>query len=345
VRAVHQLVPTFAPFDAVSNEAVQIRAVLRAAGYASEIYAAGIRPSAHDVVRPLDALAAGPEDVLVVHYSIWSAAVDRALATPARIVVRYHNVTPEHWLQGVNEVIAALCRTAVARLPELAPRTELALAVSTFNRLDLDDAGFRRREVLPILLASAEPVTAADAAGEHVIVTVGRLVPNKRIDELLRTFACYQRTCVPEARLAIVGSGDGFESYAAACRRLAGDLGLADPFAGRLDDAALDALLRRATAYLACSEHEGFCVPLVEAMRRGLPIVARDFGAVAETLGGAGIAAPREAGPAELAELLHLAVTDAELGAALAAGRAERLAALDPTVIGGRLLELLGGIA
>jgi len=183
------------------------------------------------------------------------------------------------------------------------------------------------------------------SAGEHVIVTVGRLVPNKRIDELLRTFACYQRTCVPEARLAIVGSGDGFESYAAACRRLAGDLGLADPFAGRLDDAALDALLRRATAYLACSEHEGFCVPLVEAMRRGLPIVARDFGAVAETLGGAGIAAPREAGPAELAELLHLAVTDAELGAALAAGRAERLAALDPTVIGGRLLELLGGIA
>ena len=341
--SVHQLLPTFAPHDAVSNEAVEMRAVLRAAGYASEIYAAGIRPSAHDVVRPLTALAAGPDDVLIVHYSIWSEAVDRALATPARLVVRYHNVTPAHWLEGVNEVIAALCRTARARLGELAPRAVLALPVSTFNRLDLDDAGFRRSEVLPIVLRSAEPVPPAPS-DDHVIVTVGRLVPNKRIDEVLRTFACYRRTCAPAARLAIVGSGDGFEAYAAACRRLADELRVPDPFAGRLDDAALGALLQGATGYLVCSEHEGFCVPLVEAMRYGLPIVGRDFGAVAETLGGAGIAAPPEAGPAELAELLHLAVTDPALRSAMAAGRARRLAALDPRVVGGRLLELVGGI-
>ena len=127
-RAVHQLLATFAPHDAVSNEARQIRAVLRAAGYESEIYAAGIRPSAHDVVRPLNALAADADDVLICHYSIWSEAVDRALAGPGRLVVRYHNVTPAHWLEGVNEVVAALCRSARARLGELAPRAALALA-------------------------------------------------------------------------------------------------------------------------------------------------------------------------------------------------------------------------
>jgi glycosyltransferase involved in cell wall biosynthesis len=296
-------------------------------------------------VRPLSALTAGPDDVLIVHYSIWSEAVDRALATPARIVVRYHNVTPAHWLEGVNEVIAALCRTARARLPELASRASLALPVSTFNRLDLDDAGFRRSEVLPILLRTTAPVPSAAPSAEHVIVTVGRLVPNKRIDEVLRTFACYRRTCAPTASLAIVGSGDGFEAYAAALRRLAGELGVPDPFTGRLDDGALAALLARAAGYLVCSEHEGFCVPLVEAMRYGLPIVGRDFGAVAETLGGAGIAAPPEAGPAELAELLDLAVTDPALRAAMEAGRAERLAALDPAVVGRRLLELVGGVA
>jgi glycosyltransferase involved in cell wall biosynthesis len=344
-RAVHQLLATFAPHDAVSNEARQICAVLRAAGYESEIYAAGIRPSAHDVVRPLNALAAGADDVLICHYSIWSEAVDRALAGPGRLVVRYHNVTPAHWLEGVNEVVAALCRSARARLGELAPRAALALADSSFNRLDLDDAGFGRSEVLPILLPPATPLPPPAPAAAPLIVSVGRLVPNKRIDELLRTFACYRRTCAPDAGLAIVGAADGFEAYALACRRLAEQLGIADPFAGRLDDAARDALLARAAAYLVCSEHEGFCVPLVEAMRAGLPIVARDFGAVAETLGGAGIAAPPEAGPAELAELLDLAVTDEGLRAAMASGRAERLAALDPAVVGGRLLELLGGVA
>ena len=141
-------------------------------------------------------------------------------------------------------------------------------------------------------------------------MTVGRLVPNKRIDEVLRTFACYERTCAPGSRLAIVGGDDGFEAYGKACRRLAETLGIRDPFVGAIDDAAKQELLARASAYLVCSEHEGFCVPLVEAMRHDLPIVARAFGAVPETLGGAGIAAPPEAGPAELAELLHLAVTD-----------------------------------
>jgi len=342
---VDQVLPTFAPYDAVSNEAVEIRAALRAAGYESEVYADGIRPSAHDVVRPLAALEPGAADVLLVHYSIWSDAVERALQGPARVVVRYHNVTPAHWFEGVNEVVASLCRVARARLPELAPRTALALADSTFNRLDLDDAGFRRSEVVPILAPPATTAPARTPSAEHVVVTVGRLVPNKRIDEVLRAFACYRRACRPDAQLAIIGSAAGFEAYGQACRRLAATLAVPDPFLGEVDDAGRDRVLAGAAAYLACSEHEGFCVPLVEAMRHGLPIVARDFVAVAETLAGAGIAAPPEAGPAELAELLDLAVTDQALGAAMAAGRAERLQELDPAVVSRRLLELLREVA
>ena len=113
---------------------------------------------------------------------------------------------------------------------------------------------------------------------------------------------------------------------------------------GSVDEDTKGELLARASAYLVCSEHEGFCVPLVEAMRHDLPIVARAFGAVPETLGGAGIAAPAEAASAELAELLHLAVTDPALGAAMAAGRVERLAAFAPGIVGSRLLALVGGL-
>ncbi len=343
---VHQVLATFAPYDAVSNEAVEIRAVLRAAGYESDIYADGIRPSAHDVVRPLAALEAGAGDVLLVHYSIWSDAVERALQDPARVVVRYHNVTPARWFEGVNEVVASLCRTARARLPELAPRAELAVADSSFNRLDLDDAGFRRSEVVPILVAPAGAGPVRTPSDEHLVVTVGRLVPNKRIDEVAARVRLLpphlprrraardrrQRRRVRGVRAGVPAArGD-----ARACRTRS---------SARSTTPAATRSWRAPRCTSSCSEHEGFCVPLVEAMRHGLPIVARDFGAVAETLGGAGVAAPPEAGPAELAELLDLAVTDERLGAAMAAGRAERLATLDPAVVGRRLVELLREVA
>jgi glycosyltransferase involved in cell wall biosynthesis len=344
MTAVHQLVATLAPFDAVSNETVAMRAVLRAAGYESSIYAEHIDPAVEHQAEPLHTLREGRGDVLLLHYSIWSAVVERVVRSDATVVVRYHNVTPAVWFERVNDIVASLCREARNRLPELAPRAALAIADSSFNRLDLDEAGFAATAVLPILLAGG-PVRTPTPSGEQLIVTVGRLVPNKRIDEVLRTFACYQRTCAPSARLAIVGSDQGFERYGRACRRLATDLGIRAPFAGQVDDVTRDELLRRASAYLVCSEHEGFCVPLVEAMRFGLPIVARSFGAVPETLGDAGIAAPPEAGPAELAELLDLAVTDDALRAAMTAGRAERLAALDASVTGARLVELVGTVA
>lgn len=344
MRAVHQLIATLAPYDAVSNEARAMRDVLRAAGHPSEIYAEHAHPAVREEMLPLAALDPAPGDLLLLHYSIWSEVVDRALAADAPLVVRYHNVTPAHWFEGVNEVVAALCRTARSRLAELRPRTALALADSAYNRLDLDDAGIGPSEVLPILLAPA-PDPPPHRPDEELIVTVGRLVPNKRIDEVLRVFACYERTCAPGSRLAIVGGDEGFEVYGSACRRLARQLGIRDPFRGSVSEAEKEELLASATAYLVCSEHEGFCVPLVEAMRHGVPIVARGFGAVPETLGAAGIVAPPEATAAELAELLHLAVTEPALGAAMAAGREERLAALAPAPVGRRLLELLGGVA
>jgi L-malate glycosyltransferase len=342
VKTIHQLVATLAPFDAVSNETRAMRDVLRAAGYESDIYAENIHSAVRDEAEPLSALQVGAGDLLLLHYSIWSAAADRALDAGVPLIVRYHNVTPAHWFEGVNEMVAGLCRVARARLPELAPHTALALADSTFNALDLEEAGIGPREVLPILLD--DPPAVPSRPDEALIVTVARLVPNKRIDEVLRTFACYERTCAPGSRLAIVGGDEGFEVYGKACRRLASALRIHDPFLGSIDEASKQDLLARASAYLMCSEHEGFCVPLVEAMRHDLPIVARAFGAVPETLGDAGIAAPEEANAAELAELLHLAVTDAGLGAAMAAGRRERLAALAPERVGARLLELVGGL-
>ena len=343
-RAIHQLIATLAPYDAVSNETLAMQAALRAAGYRSEIYAENSAPAVRDSARPLAGFAPSPGDVVLLHYSIWSAAVEAALAAPGPLVTRYHNVTPPDWFVGVNDVVADLCRRARAGLADLAPRTALALADSSYNALDLAAAGFGRCERLPILLPDG-PRLERTAAPDPLILTIGRLVPNKRIDEVLRTFACYQRTIAPAATLTIVGSDNGFEAYGAACRRLARALGLTGvDLVGSIDDAEKARLLARATVYLSCSEHEGFCVPIVEAMRAGVPVVARAFGAVAETLGGGGIAVPPDCGPAEIAELLELADRP-EIAAAIATGARERITAFAPAATAARLVELVRGVA
>jgi glycosyltransferase involved in cell wall biosynthesis len=175
---------------------------------------------------------------------------------------------------------------------------------------------------------------------DPLIVTVGRIAPHKRIDEVLRVFACYRRGCAPGARLAVVGSDTGFEPYGRACRGLARALGIsgAVDFAGTVPEDDKLALLARADAYLACTEHEGFCVPLVEAMRASLPIVARAEAAVPETVGRGGVVvASRD--HAVLAELVH-AVAGDPVARAAARREAARYA---PDTVGERLVAVLTG--
>jgi glycosyltransferase involved in cell wall biosynthesis len=194
-------------------------------------------------------------------------------------------------------------------------------------------------EVVPILLPERPlPAPTPRRAGSPLIVTVGRIAPHKRIDEVLRVFACYRRGCAPGAELAIVGSDTGFAPYARACRALAARLGIADAvrFTGVVTEEEKAAVLAGASAYLACTEHEGFCVPLVEAMRAGLPIVARAEAAVPETVGAGGIVvATRD--HAVLAELLH-AVADHPTARAASRREAGRY---EPAAVGRALVDAL----
>ena len=343
MRRLNQVVGTLAPYDAISNEILQMQEALRAFGYLSEVFAEGTVGGSRDLARPLEALHYQGDAALLFHYSNWSGATVRALEFSGPLILRYHNVTPPEWFEGVNALGARLTRLARAALPTVAERTTLALAASEFSRQQLVEAGCERTAVLPILMPErppGEPVPDPDP----LILTVGRIVPNKRVDEIIRVFAVYQRACRPNASLHIVGSGRWFEPYEHACRRLVDELTVRNVrFVGQVTEQGKHALYRRAAAYVCLSEHEGFGVPLVEAMRWGVPVLGRARGAVAETLGAGGIAVETKS-RAELAELLDLIVSDEGLRSRLRAGAQKELQRFERHTVRERLRSLLAEV-
>jgi len=296
---VPQLLAALSYGDAISNEALAIQKHLREAGFESEIFAEKVHPRMSHLARPLWKYreVSSPETVCLFHFSIGSASSRLIYRAPDRLVSIYHNITPAGFFVGFHPHLAGLCYHGRRELAAFAPRTELALGDSEYNRRELEAAGYPRTAVLPIVLDFSRyerrpsPVVGRlYDDGRTNILFVGRIIPNKKIDDLIRTFAYYQRWFDPSSRLLLVGDTRGFERYLSRLQELVSSLG-ADGvvFTGQVDDDDLYAYYRVADAFLCLSEHEGFCVPLQEAMHSGVPVIAYDAGAVAETLHGGGL--------------------------------------------------------
>ena len=265
------------------------------------------------------------------------------------LVLAYHNVTPARYFAGWSSELARLALCAGDELRALARKAALAVAKSAFSRSDLDAAGFARSDVLPFVhdLAQGErssPVLRRLYGDGRVnLLSVGRLVPNKRLEELLAAFAVLQRGALPHSRLLLAGSRS-LEGYALALERRARELRLRDVvFLGPVDVGELRACYELAAAYVSLSEHEGYGVPLVEAMLAGVPVVARDAGAVGETLDGAGVLL-RDAAPPLVAAVVERVVRDGALRASLLAGQqrvAQRVRSTDYRAL---LLSALGPV-
>ena len=352
MKAVHQLVPNFDCGDAIGNHVRALRSLLRGWGYASDVYAQYIHESlardARFYTRYRD--VSDPATVCLFHFSIGSEVTGFFAGLPDRKVLVYHNITPPEYFVGVNARVADRCRRGRWELARLVPVTDLALGVSEFNRRELEAAGFRRTGVLPILLDwpsyAHPPVPALQAAYAKgtTLLYVGRMAPNKKLEDLIKTYYFYRRLD-PESRLVLVGSAVDTEGYLAGLQKLAGELGVLDGvvFAGAVSQAELCTYYRVAAVYCSMSEHEGFCVPLLEAMHFGVPIVAYGAAGVPGTLGDAGLLV-REKDYPVVAELLHRLVTEPALRDAVVAGQRRRLEAFDAGVIGETLRGHLAGL-
>jgi glycosyltransferase involved in cell wall biosynthesis len=344
VTSVHQVLAAAAPADAVTGQALAWRERFRSWGLDSEVLAEHVHHELESEVGRLDRYRPLLLDarVVILHYSVWSAAVEAVLTASGKRVLWYHNITPGSLLREFNPDLAALCDRGRDALPRLRGRFDLYVAVSAFNAHDLRQAGIRDVVVVPLLLdVPPAPPPLHELPAPPLVITVGRVVPNKRIEDVIKVFALYRRYHAPEARLAIVGSSNGFDEYRERLDALGRSLARgAVQFTGRISAEARNLRYDTASAYLCMSVHEGFCAPLIEALAHGTPVVARDAGAVAETLGGAGVVVDGS-DLAVFAEAVHEVVSSERTRAMLEVAAARRLGSLAPAAIEARVRDEL----
>jgi glycosyltransferase involved in cell wall biosynthesis len=301
-RTIRQIVAGYAIGDAISNEAEHFSRIFSEWGHRAPIYCEQRSVAEHmrGHIRDLTQLQAesGPDDIILLHLSMGSPANELFPRLPGRKVILYHNVTPPDFFRGINQQICNTLQRGQDQVRALAGTAEIVLADSAYNASELATMGYGRVDVLPLVLdySQYEPSRADRRAHGHghthpTILFVGRCVPNKRIEELIDCFAYYRR------------------AYA---------------LRGAVSQKNLNAAYREATLFLCMSEHEGFCIPLIEAMVHQLPVVAHASAAIPETMDGAGVLL-HERSPALAAATVHQIHEDAALRNAILDGQARRL--------------------
>jgi L-malate glycosyltransferase len=303
---IDQYLPGFAPHDAIGNHTIQTRRVLRRAGYQSDIWAEHILGDLHRQARPyLDDHHNSAKDRVMLYQASTSSAmadwlVDR-VKNGEHLLSHYHNITPAKYFSRWEPHIAAAMDNARAELGRLAPHIDFSFADSGFNEVELVECGYTSTMVCPLLVDLEEyhrepdPATLdrlrrhRDASGAHWLF-VGRVAPNKCQHDIIGAFAVYRKVFDPGAHLTLVGGGTS-PNYLHALHRLVGELGLGDSveLLSGVDGPELLAHWAVADVFVCLSEHEGFCVPILEAMELGVPVVAFASTAVPETVGEAGI--------------------------------------------------------
>jgi len=333
---VNQWVPAAHRGDAIGDSARRVRDLLRQMGHSSELFALSIDDDLANDVRPFDDPEARRGDLTIFHYALPSPMTEAFASLGGGRILQYHNVTPASFFAPYDPHLFRLAALGRDELITLVGRVDLALGDSEYNRQELETLGFQPTGVFPIAVDTnriTQPVSrpALEAILDDGLVNflfVGRIAPNKKIEDHIRLAEHYKRYVDAYYRFIFVGRFDVVPRYYAMIRALMAEYRLLNDrfiFTGPVPDEELALYYRHAAVYTSLSEHEGFCVPLVEAMAADVPVLAYAAAAVPDTLGGAGVQfAPKDLEFA--AELLgELAFNDG-LRTSIIAGQRRRLA-------------------
>jgi glycosyltransferase involved in cell wall biosynthesis len=350
---VNQWVPAAHRGDAIGDNARHLQSMLHRMGHQAQIYALTIDDDLQDVVRPFGHPDARRGDVTLFHFALASPMTEAFAGLKGLRVLQYHNVTPAHFFAPYDAGLFRLASLARRELASLAGRVDLALGVSEYNRSELEALGFSPTGVLPLAVNTERvtqpverPALSKVLDDEFVnFLFVGRIAPNKKIEDHIRLAEHYKRYVDAFYRFIFVGRFDAVPRYYATVRALMTEFRLLHErfiFTGPVSDEELAVYYRHAAVYISLSEHEGFCAPLVEAMAAGVPILAYAAAAVPETLGGAGIQfAPKDLEQA--AELAGALAFDDDLRSRVIAGQRQRLTHFNDDRIAAGLQRILGG--
>lgn len=331
-----QMIPTLAYGDAVGNDTLAIKRVLGEMGLASSIYAESVVPpydgKTAKLVGQMPALQ--KEDVVIFHLSTGSQLNFDVAEMPCRKIVVYHNITPPHFFTGNDAFIEGINRWALEGVAYLKDKADYCLADSLFNKRELEAFGYDCPiDVLPVVIPMADYAKKPDRRIVRQyrkddltnIIFTGRIAPNKKQEDVIAAFYQYQRHYNPHSRLILVGACKEEDVYYRRLRKYVEAIGVKNViFTGHVQFREILAYYKIADLFVCMSEHEGFCVPLVEAMIFGIPIMAYDASAVGETMGEGGLLL-RDKDPVFAAGCMERLLIDKQLRAAVARGQKKRL--------------------
>lgn len=348
---IHQFVPVLESADAIGNHAIAIQSLLSKLGYNSKIYAwragRGMKSRCHNYLDYANSYS--EKDILIYHFGVSSPITDFFCKAPGKKVVIYHNITPENFYRGVNDKIYHILKKGRKELATIADKVDLAMADSEYNREELILFGFKNTVTIPLLmdftLYDIEPDTSIlnkfkdDSVN---IIFVGRISPNKKQEDVIRAFSIYNKYVNPESRLFIIGQNHQVPEYNLILHKLIKSLEVHNVFlTGGVSQKELNAYYNIANLFLCMSEHEGFCIPLLESMHFGVPILAYESSAVTGTLDGAGVLF-KEKDFIQVAEMINFMVKDYALKEKIVRRQKERLRRFQREKVEQEFLNSLG---
>jgi len=296
---IHQFATSLTYGDAISDEMLEIQKALKEKGFRSEIFTRFYEPRVAKYARDFKEYTkySSPSNVVIFHFSIGSPVSKMFFRIPDKRIMIYHNITPYRFFLDTHRILSRECYKGRLEIKLFVDKVDLALGDSEFNRRELESLGYANTGVLPLLIDYAKFDGKPDPVfrqifdnGKFTLLFVGRVIPNKKFEDVIKIFYFFQKYFNPDSQLLLVGDFRGMERYFAALKALVEELGLSDVhFTGRVDFAELLACFHLADVYVSMSEHEGFGVPLVESFYLKLPVVAYAAGAVEETMNGGGI--------------------------------------------------------
>ncbi len=333
-----------------------MRGIFRSWGYTSEICSETRRilPELRKDALDIEAIrtTVKPDDIVLLHLSIGSVVNDVFASLPCRKAILYHNITPPDYLRGVQEEVAMNLAKGREQAKRLATVASVNLADSAYNAREFEQMGCASVGVLPLILDFGALRNGLDRRqralfddGKTNILFVGRCVPNKRIEDILYAFHYFQRYVDSNSRLILAGSYNGMEAYHAYQLTVQKELKLRDVvFTGSIPQQSLNACYRVADLFLCMSEHEGFCIPVLEAMALDVPVLAHAAAAVPDTMDGAGVLFHQKEYDA-IAEMMGRLCQVSPLREAVLAGQRQRIERYEsrdlPKELRGHLAPLL----
>jgi len=296
---IHQFATSLSYGDAISDEMLEIQSALREKGHNSGIFIRFYEPRMAKYIHDFREYKtfSSTDNVVIFHFSIGSPVSKLFFRIPDKKIMIYHNITPSSYFLDYHRILTRECYKGRLEIKLFVDKVDLALGDSEYNRKELEQLGYRNTGILPLLLNLDKFDSSGDPVVHHIydngkwtVLFVGRVIPNKKFEDVIKVFTFYKKFFNPNSQLILAGDYRGMERYYFALQGLIDRLEIQDVhLTGHVDFRELVSYFKLADVYLSMSEHEGFGVPLLEAFYNRIPVVAFKAGAVEETMNGKGV--------------------------------------------------------